>query len=136
MDLKLYYSISKPINVLYDSVLKLEKGDFKTRVDIRTGDELEELGDAFNKTTEALGLTEEERRQIDRTKTRFLSITSHELRSPMTPMKAQLQMLLGGYFGKLTKKQKDSVDIILRNTDRLDHIIVDFLEISRIESAR
>jgi len=38
----------------------------------------------------------ESHEQIDKSKTRFLSITSHELRSPMTPMKAQLQMLEKG----------------------------------------
>jgi K+-sensing histidine kinase KdpD len=51
-------------------------------------------------------------------------------------MKAQLQMLQEGYFGKLSKKQKDSLLIVTRNADRLDNIIVDFLEISRIEAAR
>jgi len=51
-------------------------------------------------------------------------------------MKAQLQMLEQGYFGKLSKKQKESLEIIIRNTDRLDNIIMDFLEISRIEAAR
>ena len=45
-------------------------------------------------------------------------------------------MLMGEYFGKLAPKQKKSLDIILRNTERLDKIIVDFLEISRIEAAR
>lgn len=54
----------------------------------------------------------------------------------MTPMKAQLQMLEEGYFGKLSKKQKDSLGIVIRNADRLDNIIVDFLDISRIEAAR
>jgi hypothetical protein len=54
----------------------------------------------------------------------------------MTPMKAQLQMLHEGYFGKLNNKQKESLEIITRNADRLDNIIVDFLEISRIEAAR
>jgi two-component sensor histidine kinase len=51
-------------------------------------------------------------------------------------MKAQLQMLEKDYFGKLSDKQKESLSIIIRNTDRLDNIIVDFLEISRIEAAR
>ena len=54
----------------------------------------------------------------------------------MTPMKAQLQMLKEGYFGKLNNKQKESLSIIVRNADRLDNIIADFLEISRIEAAR
>ena len=74
--------------------------------------------------------------QLDYRKTLFLSITSHELRSPMTPMKAQLQMVLQGYFGKLNKKQKEALNIVLSNTDRLDRLIVDLLEISRIEADR
>ena len=129
-------SISKPIKELYTATQEVEKGNFNIRATIKTNDEIEELSYAFNKTTAALSKMEEERKQIDSAKTEFLSITSHELRSPMTPMKAQLQMLENEYFGKLTKEQKDSLSIVIRNADRLDKIIVDFLEISRIEAAR
>ncbi|RLF31916.1 MAG: hypothetical protein DRM98_04770, partial [Thermoplasmata archaeon] len=129
-------SISKPLKELYRATKEVEKGNYNVRLDIHTGDEIEELSQAFNKTTEALAKIEEERREIDNAKTEFLSITSHELRSPMTPMKAQLQMLQEGYFGKLSKKQKESLAIVIRNADRLDNIIVDFLEVSRIEAAR
>jgi len=129
-------SISKPIKKLFIATKQVEKGNYNIRLDIKTNDEIEKLSDAFNKTTATLGRLEDERREIDSAKTEFLSITSHELRSPMTPMKAQLQMLEEGYFGKLSKKQKESLSIIVRNADRLDNIIVDFLEISRIEAAR
>ena len=129
-------SISKPIKKLYNATHEVEKGNYNVRMDIKTHDEIEELAQAFNRTTAALGRLEEERKEIDSAKTEFLSITSHELRSPMTPMKAQLQMLEEEYFGKLKKKQKDSLGIIVRNADRLDNIIVDFLDISRIEAAR
>lgn len=129
-------SISKPIQHLYLATKKIGQGDYTSRVDVKTGDELEELGLALNKTTEALAQVEKERKQIDSAKTRFISITSHELRSPMTPMKAQLQMLEGEYFGKISKKQKEAVQTVIRNANRLDKIIVDFLEVSRIEAAR
>jgi signal transduction histidine kinase len=129
-------SISKSLKKLYFSTQELERGNFATRVDIHSEDEFEELGKTFNKAAETLGRIDEERKQIDKIKTEFLSITSHELRSPMTPMRAQLQMLLENYFGKLNAKQKESLDVVLRNTERLDKIIVDFLEISRIEAAR
>jgi len=135
----LYFIIKhliKPILDLTTAAEKLEKGKFDAKVNIRTGDELEQLGDTLNKSMESLGKMDEEKKRLDSAKTEFLSITSHELRSPMTPMKAQLQMLLGEYFGKLNKKQKESIDIVLRNTTRLDNIIQDFLEISRIEAAR
>jgi signal transduction histidine kinase len=129
-------SISKPIKELRKATKEVEMGNFNVRTDIKTNDEIEELSHAFNNTTMALSRMDEERKQIDSAKTEFLSITSHELRSPMTPMKAQLQMLENEYFGKLTNEQKESLAIIIRNADRLDKIIADFLEISRIEAAR
>ncbi|MBT3691549.1 HAMP domain-containing protein [Candidatus Woesearchaeota archaeon] len=128
--------ISKPIEKLKWATEEIEKGNFNVKVDIKTGDELEKLGESFNKTTEVLSNLDKEKKQVDKAKTEFLSITSHELRSPMTPMLAQLQMMEGDYFGKLNTKQKESLDIVLRNTKRLDNIIKDFLEISRIEAAR
>lgn len=129
-------SISKPIKELYAATREVEAGNYNVRLNIKTNDEIAQLGEAFNLTTSALSKLNAERKEIDNAKTEFLSITSHELRSPMTPMKAQLQMLMEGYFGKFNNKQKESLEIIVRNADRLDKIIVDFLEISRIEAAR
>lgn len=129
-------SIIYPVKKIHAATKEVEKGNFSTRVNISSKDELQELGESFNKMTEKLGKIDDEYKRIDHAKTEFLSITSHELRSPMTPMKAQLQMLLEGYFGKLTSEQKESLEMILRNTNRLDKIILDFLEISRIETAR
>jgi len=128
--------IINPIAKLNNATSEIQKRNFKARVDINTGDELQVLGESFNKTAKVLQHMDEEHKQLEKAKTEFLSITSHELRSPMTPMQAQLQMLLGEYYGKLNPKQKNSLDIVARNTKRLDNIIVDFLEISRIEAAR
>jgi signal transduction histidine kinase len=129
-------SFSKPIRDLYRAAQELEKGNFKVKTTIKTNDELAQLSDALNRSALALSKMEDERNNLDRSKSEFLSITSHELRTPITPLKAQLQMLQQEYFGKLTDKQKESLTIILRNTERLNKIIEDFLEISRIEAAR
>ncbi|MFH2027580.1 MAG: ATP-binding protein [Nanoarchaeota archaeon] len=136
LSIALTREIIRPIYKLKSATEKLRKGQFDTRIDINTKDELGELGESFNQTIQVLEKMDQERKQLDHAKTEFISITSHELRSPMTPMKAQLQMLLGEYFGKLNEKQKAAADIVLRNTTRLDKIIVDFLEVSRIEAAR
>ena len=129
-------SVVSSIIKLQKATQEVRKRNYDVRVDIKSKDELEDLADSFNETTEALAQTEQSRNELDVSKTQFLSITSHELRSPMTPMKAQIQMLIKGYLGKLNKKQNESLDIVFRNIDRLDNIILDFLDISRIESAR
>jgi signal transduction histidine kinase len=129
-------SFSRPIRELYKAAQELEKGNFKVRTSIKTNDELAQLSEAFNRSALALSKMEDERNNLDKSKSEFLSITSHELRTPITPLKAQLQMFQQGYFGTLTDKQKESLTIILRNAERLNKIIEDFLEISRIEAAR
>lgn len=129
-------SFTKPLHEFYQATKELEQGNFDVRV--RGSDDLElaKLSESFNRSTQALADMDEERRRLDQAKSEFLSITSHELRTPITPLKAQLQMLRQDAFGPLNDKQKESVDIVLRNADRLDRIIEDFLEVSRIEAAR
>jgi len=129
-------SFTKPLKDLHKVTQELEKGNFSVSANIKTNDEIAELSDTFNRSVVALSRMEEERFQLDKAKSEFLSITSHELRTPITPLKAQLQMLQQEYFGPLTEKQKESLDIILRSAGRLDKIIEDFLEVSRIEAAR
>ena len=129
-------SITTPFKQLYGAAQEIEKGNFNVRTDIKTNDEIAKLGDALNTSAIALGKMEEERKQLDKAKSEFLSMTSHELRTPITPLKAQIQMLQQQFFGKLTEKQKTSLRIVLRNTERLSKMIEDFLEISRIEAAR
>ena len=128
--------ITKELHELKNIALEVKKGNYSKLATVNSTDEIGELAMAFNQAITSLSQLDKERKTLDKAKTEFLSITSHELRSPMTPMKAQLQMLQGNYFGKLNKKQEQSVEIVLRNTQRLDGIIVDFLEISRLEAAR
>jgi len=73
-------------------------------------------------------------KKLDQLKTDFLNITSHELRTPITPIKGYLQMLLKQKIGGITEEQKKVLSIIQRNTDRLDHLIQDLLDVSRLES--
>ena len=129
-------SFTRPLQEVCQATKALEHGDFNIRVNHDTNDELGRLSDSFNHTAQALAHMEEEHRQLDHAKSEFLSITSHELRTPITPLKAQLQMLQQEAFGPLNTAQQQSVTTVLRNAERLEHIIEDFLEVSRIEAAR
>ncbi len=75
-----------------------------------------------------------ELKKLDRLKSNFLNMTSHELRTPMTAMKGHTQMLLEEQLGSLTEIQKKSLNVILRNTNRLDFLIKDILDTSRLDS--
>jgi PAS domain S-box-containing protein len=76
----------------------------------------------------------EELKKLDQLKNVFLSMTSHELKTPITPIKSQSETLLTELTGKLNKSQKESVEMILRNTNHLDGLLSDILDIAKLEA--
>lgn len=86
------------------------------------------------KTLRCLEVALKHERQAEKMKTQFLSITSHELRTPLTPMQSELELILRKVYGQVSDKQRDSLEIILRNTKRLNRLIGDILDISKLES--
>ncbi|MGD8597974.1 MAG: response regulator, partial [Anaerolineae bacterium] len=74
--------------------------------------------------------------EIDRMKSDFVSIVSHELRTPLTSIKGYLDLLLMGTAGPLTMQQSSFLEIAKDNSIRLNSLVADLLDISRIESGR
>lgn len=75
-------------------------------------------------------------RKMERQKSEFVSIASHQLRTPLTAIKGYASMLIEGSFGELSEKLKEVTDKIYSSSQTLVDIIDDFLIISRIEEGR
>lgn len=75
-------------------------------------------------------------KELDKLKNEFVSVASHELRTPMTAIKSYLWMALEGKGGDLNEKQKYYVERGYNSVDRLIRLVNDMLNISRIESGR
>jgi len=75
-------------------------------------------------------------RNLDQQKSEFVSIASHQLRTPITAIKGYSSMLLEGSFGKLEPKNYEAIQKIMLSSDHLVGIVEDFLNISRIEQGR
>jgi len=88
----------------------------------------------LKKSKQRIELKNIQLKKLDELRSNFLNITSHELRTPMASIKGYIQMLLKQILGDITEEQKRGLEVVLRNTDRLDALIQDILDISRLES--
>ncbi|HLC64238.1 MAG TPA: GAF domain-containing sensor histidine kinase [Patescibacteria group bacterium] len=75
-------------------------------------------------------------KKLDEAKSEFLSIASHQLRTPLTGIKGYLSMILEGDFGHVPSNIKGTLEDVFQNTDRLTRLVNIFLNVSRIESGR
>jgi PAS domain S-box-containing protein len=74
--------------------------------------------------------------EVERLKNEFISTVSHELRTPMTSIKGYTDLLFVGMAGGLSDAQRNFLQIIKSNADRLTALVNDILDISRIETGR
>jgi len=118
-----------PIRLLEKTSREIEKGDFEQKVEIKTGDELQELGESFNRM--AVGL-----KRLQELKNEFVFIAAHELRAPVTAIKGYLSLLLEGDAGELPKRVRDFISPVKQSNDRLVTLVSDLLDVARSEAGQ
>lgn len=95
------------------------------------------LKEEVNHATKNLQDANERLKQLDKLKDEFVSLASHELRTPMTVIKSYLWMMLDkNHAQNLSEKQKTYLDRAYVSTQRLINLVNDMLNVSRIESGR
>lgn len=72
--------------------------------------------------------------ELDRMKSNFISIVSHELKTPLTSIKGFVRLLDAGRVGPINEKQRHYLEIVLKQTESLTKLIEDLLDLSRIEA--
>lgn len=117
-------SICVPLGKIGSTAKKLAKGDFSERIPVVSGDEIGQLSRAFNEMADELENSE----QI---KNDFISSVSHELRTPLTAIKGWSETLESGYDPETFRK---GMKVITGETKRLEQMVEDLLDFSRIQS--
>jgi signal transduction histidine kinase len=144
------YSLSKRVIELKKTANTIAKGDLETKITTAGSDEIADLASSFEQMRTSLVQAQEELKgrnqqlselnvvlekanielkKLDRLKDEFISIASHELRSPIHPILGYASMARDGLV-----PNKDALDIIYKEAKRLQKLANDILDVSRIES--
>jgi signal transduction histidine kinase len=74
--------------------------------------------------------------EANRMKSEFVSVVSHQLRSPLSNLRWTIELLMSGRLGKIEEKQTDYFKILKENSSRMQELVSDLLIVSRIETAK
>ncbi len=86
--------------------------------------------------TKKLRSTNDKLRTLDETKDDFISMASHQLRTPLTSVKGYISLVLEGDAGKLTPLQKQMLEQAYTSSQRMVYLIADLLNVSRLKTGK
>ncbi len=94
------------------------------------------LQQRINDATKELQHTNKKLHEIDKSKDEFISMASHQLRTPLTSVKGYISMVLEGDMGKISTQQREVLEQAYDSSQRMVFLIGDFLNVSRIQTGK
>ena len=146
--------VLRPLETLQRGVERIGKGDLNHQLDMKTGDEIEILADEFNEMathlreaytglerkvaerTQALTLANAKLEEASQHKSQFLANVNHELRTPLSAIIGYARLLRRETERQISQVQRENLQDLLNNAERLLNLIDSLLEFSKIEAGK
>jgi len=119
-------SFSRPLKLINNAALEISKGNYDTKIDLRSSREIKELGDTINNLAKQLTRVEQIRRE-------FIANVSHEIRTPLSYLQGYSEVLQDG-LADSEEERKKYLGIIMDETARLKRMVDEILQLSQIEA--
>lgn len=94
------------------------------------------LEQRIDAATKELRASNAQLQRLDEAKDEFISMASHQLRTPLTSIKGYISMLMEGDVGKVTSEQKHLLNEAFVSSERMVRLIGDFLNVSRLQTGK
>jgi signal transduction histidine kinase len=125
----LTWSIGRPVRALEEGMARVADGEFDhpLRIPESRNDEFGRLAQSFATMTRQLT-------ELDKLKAEFVSVASHELKTPINVITGYVQLLEDGVFGPVPEQQREVLGTIGRQAESLTRLVRQLLDISRFEA--
>ena len=118
--------ILRPLSNLQQAVHQMASGDYGTRVEVTSKDEIGNLSAAFNQMANSIQKEDEAQKS-------FLATVSHELRTPISYVKGYSEAIQQGVIEK--EKQGEAIQLIVRESVRMERLTNELMQLARKEQA-
>lgn len=125
--------LSRPISKIRSVAIKLANGEYNNKTNIDQYDEIGDLGRTIDILSDKLKNSDEERSNMEKMRLDFFANISHELRTPITVIRAYLESLVDGIMTDETKI-KQSYQRMLIESKGMDRLVGDLLLLSKMEN--
>ena len=125
--------LTRPLTEIAEIVKEIKAGNLDQKLPIRSNDEIGRLAELINEMTDKLKADIEQLKKLERVRSEFLGNVSHELRTPIFSLKGFIETLLEGAVDDPAVNRR-FLEKAYHHANRLDTLLTDLIEISRIES--
>ena len=121
--------ITNPLRRLTRGAIAMSKGDLHQSINVKSTDEIGLLAKSFNEMAASVS-------ELDQMKSEFVTIASHELRTPIHAMLLSISGVLEGYSGEINKETREDLELAKDGIKRLTRLVENLLDLSRIEAKK
>ena len=132
----LSWSLIGPVKRVDSRLKQIAAGDFSRHVEVLNRDELGTLAANVNRMNDELGQLYQHLETANRHKSQFLASVNHELRTPLSAIIGYARLLRRGTEGQIAPSQRDNLQDLMNNAERLLTQIDSLLDFAKIEAGK
>ena len=126
--------VTRDLKKMVTAVHTMEQGDYAARVNIRSSDELSELGTAFNTMAGEIDSAMRQLKQNDELRRELIANISHDLRTPLASVEGYVETILLKDHLLTESEKKSYLETILKNTRSLGSLVSELFQLSKLEA--
>lgn len=132
--LLLFFVLTKRLRVMTGTVQKFERGNYQERISVQTGDEIGQLGRAFNQMADTIEANVEQLKKNDVLRRELVANISHDLRSPLASIQGYLETVLMKGDDLAPEKRHQFLNTIFHNVTTLNRLVSELFELSKLDA--
>jgi signal transduction histidine kinase len=126
--------IVKKLNRIVRGIQKFSDGDLKTRIEVKSDDDLDQIGTVFNSMADTIEQNIEDLKGLENLRKELISNISHDLRTPIASIQGYAETLILKKDTIESEESEKYLGVIYKNCDNLQELVTNLFELSKLQA--